>query len=74
METRLQEKKGYLGKQKYGVDLRINTLHNVCAVHWGVQYNRGHLVHQSDIMSTVGGFMSKLGGFSTPAEYHESTG
>ena len=53
----------------------FNTLHNVCAVHWGVccktgdvQYTGGYHESMGDIMSTQRDIMSTLGG------YHEYTG
>ena len=47
----------------------INTLYNVCSVHWGmfstsgdVQYIGGCSVHRRDTMSTSGGYHEYIGG------------
>ena len=47
---------------------KVNTLHNVCAVHWGVQYNGRCSVHQGDIMSTVEGYHEYTGGYHDKCE------
>ena len=42
------------------------TLHNVCAVHWGMCSTPGDFSTLEDIMSTVGDTMSTPGMFTTP--------
>ena len=48
---------------RYQCTSKIHTLHNVCAVHWGM-----------DIMSTVGDTMSTPGGVQYTGGYHEYSG
>ena len=71
-----------MNRDKSDVMLLCITLHNVCAVHWGmcstlgdVQYTGGYHEYTGDTMSTLGGYHEYSGDtVSTRGAYHNECG